>query len=276
MEECKGDDGSATNVSGEVSGGGVSSRWNPTKEQISLLEGLYKQGIRTPSAEQIQQITGRLRVYGHIEGKNVFYWFQNHKARQRQKQKQESLVYFNRFLHAAAIPFVPPLPPPNALAFLAISLFSVISKEAHYGNMLPFFCLAVVCSPSYASHGGFGYYAPYQKVLLPAAGGARRPRAERSDAKIRKQEQQGYGASDVGYGEGRSSLSGATSHETLQLFPLHPTGILCRDSGEEAFSSPSPVISSSDGNPSCFSDDSDVSLSENTEQLPFINFFSQN
>ncbi|KAF3778643.1 WUSCHEL-related homeobox 2, partial [Nymphaea thermarum] len=315
MEECKGDVGGATNVSGEVSGGGVSSRWNPTKEQISLLEGLYKQGIRTPSAEQIQQITGRLRVYGHIEGKNVFYWFQNHKARQRQKQKQESLVYFNRFLHAAAIPFVPPLPPPNGEAntllilflkrlykfftclksdlfanspskFKSYSLITEVTliflnkvKKLITETCFHFSSFAVVCSPSYASHGGFGYYAPYQKVLLPSAGGARRPRAERSDAKIRKHEQQGYGASDVGYGvngEGRSSLSGATSHETLQLFPLHPTGILCRDSGEEAFSSPSPVISSSDGNPSCFSDDSDVSLSENTEQLPFINFFSQN
>ena len=62
----------------------ASSRWNPTKEQISMLENLYKQGIKTPSAEEIQQITARLRAYGHIEGKNVFYWFQNHKARQRQ------------------------------------------------------------------------------------------------------------------------------------------------------------------------------------------------
>jgi len=76
-----------------------SSRWNPTKEQITMLENLYKQGIKTPSAEEIQEITARLRVYGHIEGKNVFYWFQNHKARQRQKQKQESIAYFNRLLH---------------------------------------------------------------------------------------------------------------------------------------------------------------------------------
>lgn len=73
------------------------SRWNPTKEQINLLESLYNQGIRTPTAEQIQQITGMLRAFGHIEGKNVFYWFQNHKARQRQKQKQENLAFFNHF-----------------------------------------------------------------------------------------------------------------------------------------------------------------------------------
>ncbi|XP_020223431.1 WUSCHEL-related homeobox 1 [Cajanus cajan] len=63
------------------------SRWSPTKEQISTLENLYKQGIRTPNASQIQHIVTRLSAYGHIEGKNVFYWFQNHKARQRQKLK---------------------------------------------------------------------------------------------------------------------------------------------------------------------------------------------
>ncbi|KAG0465181.1 hypothetical protein HPP92_019345 [Vanilla planifolia] len=77
----------------------ASSRWNPTKEQIGILEGLYRQGIRTPTAEQIQQITGKLREFGAIEGKNVFYWFQNHKARQRQKQKQESFAYFSRLIH---------------------------------------------------------------------------------------------------------------------------------------------------------------------------------
>ncbi|KAL6494243.1 Homeodomain [Orobanche gracilis] len=91
---------------GDKNGG---SRWNPTKEQIDMLESLYKQGLRTPSAEQIQQITARLSDFGHIEGKNVFYWFQNHKARQRQKQKQkqkqkqESFAYFNRFLHATSV-----------------------------------------------------------------------------------------------------------------------------------------------------------------------------
>lgn len=93
----------------------ASSRWNPTKEQITLLESLYKQGIKTPTAEEIQQITARLRVHGHIEGKNVFYWFQNHKARQRQKQKQETIAYFNRFLHRPPQPFFSPPIYPNGL-----------------------------------------------------------------------------------------------------------------------------------------------------------------
>ncbi|MBA0642033.1 hypothetical protein Goklo_026496 [Gossypium klotzschianum] len=52
---------------------------------------LYRGGMRTPNAQQIEQITEQLGKYGKIEGKNVFYWFQNHKARERQKQKRSSL-----------------------------------------------------------------------------------------------------------------------------------------------------------------------------------------
>ncbi|KAF5181291.1 Wuschel-related homeobox [Thalictrum thalictroides] len=68
----------------------VSTRWNPTPEQLQTLEELYRRGTRTPSAEQIQQITAQLRRFGKIEGKNVFYWFQNHKARERQKRRRRS------------------------------------------------------------------------------------------------------------------------------------------------------------------------------------------
>ncbi|KAJ8541117.1 hypothetical protein K7X08_001933 [Anisodus acutangulus] len=67
------------------------TRWNPTQEQIVILEMLYRGGMRTPNAQQIEQITAQLGKYGKIEGKNVFYWFQNHKARERQKQKRNSL-----------------------------------------------------------------------------------------------------------------------------------------------------------------------------------------
>lgn len=54
-----------------------------------MLEELYRRGTRTPSADQIQHITAQLRRYGKIEGKNVFYWFQNHKARERQKRRRQ-------------------------------------------------------------------------------------------------------------------------------------------------------------------------------------------
>ncbi|KAK1439198.1 hypothetical protein QVD17_05014 [Tagetes erecta] len=64
------------------------TRWTPTSDQIRILKELYyNNGIRSPSADQIQRIAARLRHYGKIEGKNVFYWFQNHKARERQKKR---------------------------------------------------------------------------------------------------------------------------------------------------------------------------------------------
>jgi hypothetical protein len=77
----------------------ANARWTPTKEQIGVLEGLYREGMRTPTAEQIQQLTARLREHGPVEGKNIFYWFQNHKARQRQRQKQQTFEYFARQFH---------------------------------------------------------------------------------------------------------------------------------------------------------------------------------
>ncbi|EEF29577.1 hypothetical protein RCOM_1264090 [Ricinus communis] len=67
----------------------ASSRWCPTPEQLMILEELYRNGIRTPNASQIQRITAHLSLYGKIEGKNVFYWFQNHKARDRQKLRRK-------------------------------------------------------------------------------------------------------------------------------------------------------------------------------------------
>ncbi|XP_051139630.1 WUSCHEL-related homeobox 4 isoform X2 [Andrographis paniculata] len=75
--------------SAQVEGGGT--RWNPTPEQIALLEMLYRRGMRTPNAEQIEQVAAQLSKYGKIQAKNVFYWFQNHKARERQKRKRNTL-----------------------------------------------------------------------------------------------------------------------------------------------------------------------------------------
>lgn len=67
----------------------ASTRWCPTPEQVMILEELYRGGLRTPNASQIQHITSHLSLYGKIEGKNVFYWFQNHKARERQKLRKK-------------------------------------------------------------------------------------------------------------------------------------------------------------------------------------------
>ncbi|XP_042067079.1 WUSCHEL-related homeobox 3-like [Salvia splendens] len=68
-------------------------RWCPTPEQLMVLEELYRRGLRTPTAHQIQKITAHLSLYGNIQGKSVFYWFQNHKARDRQKLRNKHLFY---------------------------------------------------------------------------------------------------------------------------------------------------------------------------------------
>ncbi|KAJ4772190.1 WUSCHEL-related homeobox 3B [Rhynchospora pubera] len=101
-----------------------STRWCPTPEQVMILEEMYRSGVRTPNAAQIQQITAHLSFYGKIEGKNVFYWFQNHKARERQKLRRRlcrhhQLLLLNNHhqqqVAAAVSEDVSPLPSPTTL-----------------------------------------------------------------------------------------------------------------------------------------------------------------
>jgi len=68
-------------------------RWNPTVEQLKILTDLFRAGLRTPTTDQIQKISTELSFYGKIESKNVFYWFQNHKARERQKRRKISIDF---------------------------------------------------------------------------------------------------------------------------------------------------------------------------------------
>lgn len=76
---------------GNGSTGTKCGRWNPTTEQVKVLTDLFRSGLRTPSTDQIQKISTQLSFYGKIESKNVFYWFQNHKARERQKRRRVSI-----------------------------------------------------------------------------------------------------------------------------------------------------------------------------------------
>ncbi|KAF8768506.1 hypothetical protein HU200_007559 [Digitaria exilis] len=79
----------------------ANARWNPTKEQVAT-------ACARPRRSRSRQIAARLREHGHVEAKNVFYWFQNHKARQRQRQKQDTFAYFTGLLRR---------PPPLNLLF---------------------------------------------------------------------------------------------------------------------------------------------------------------
>lgn len=84
-----------------LKGGAKCGRWNPTTEQVKVLTDLFRSGLRTPSTDQIQKISSHLSFYGKIESKNVFYWFQNHKARERQKRRRISIPHHdtNHFLN---------------------------------------------------------------------------------------------------------------------------------------------------------------------------------
>ncbi|GMI81818.1 hypothetical protein HRI_001851100 [Hibiscus trionum] len=88
-----------------------STRWCPTPQQLMMLKEMYRSGVRTPNATQIQQITSQLSLYGKIEGKNVFYWFQNHKARDRQKLRKKlsrQLQHQQQLLHYLGSPAASP------------------------------------------------------------------------------------------------------------------------------------------------------------------------
>ncbi|MCO5597428.1 hypothetical protein L7F22_051506 [Adiantum nelumboides] len=63
-------------------------RWSPTQEQIQILESLFNSGTTTPSRDMIVEIAAELRKFGTIAEANVFYWFQNRKARAKRKQLQ--------------------------------------------------------------------------------------------------------------------------------------------------------------------------------------------
>ncbi|KAL6535747.1 hypothetical protein OROHE_012591 [Orobanche hederae] len=95
-------------------------RWTPTTDQIRIHKDLYyNNSVCSPTAEQIQRISAKLRQYGKIEGKNVFYWFQNHKARERQKKRFASDIPMH---HRP-----PPPPPPPTSTSTASSPASTLS-----------------------------------------------------------------------------------------------------------------------------------------------------
>ncbi|XP_065869577.1 WUSCHEL-related homeobox 5-like [Euphorbia lathyris] len=87
----RGGSGGGCGGGGGGSTGTKCGRWNPTSEQVKVLTDLFRSGLRTPSTDQIQKISSQLSFYGKIESKNVFYWFQNHKARERQKRRRVSV-----------------------------------------------------------------------------------------------------------------------------------------------------------------------------------------
>ncbi|KAF0919404.1 hypothetical protein E2562_029350 [Oryza meyeriana var. granulata] len=256
----------------------ANARWTPTKEQIAVLEGLYRQGLRTPTTEQIQQITARLREHGHIEGKNVFYWFQNHKARQRQKQKQQSFDYFSKLfrrppplpvLHRPlARPFALAMPPPPAPATTTTCNTggvmyrppSFMPAAANAGNY-PQQRTPVLYPPGMelmevSPHDKVTVQPPTSSMYLTAPNSAHfAPAARRGGDRA---------------AEGEGGGGGFTGRETLQLFPLQPTFVLPDNKPRRAGSACAAVSLTASA---LYSGESESSDSPNSEAPPFYDFF---
>ena len=62
------------------------TRWHPKPDQIQILEAIVNSGMVNPPSEEIKRIRGQLEEFGHVEDANVFYWFQNRKARVKRKR----------------------------------------------------------------------------------------------------------------------------------------------------------------------------------------------
>ncbi|KAL6614191.1 hypothetical protein ACP70R_036461 [Stipagrostis hirtigluma subsp. patula] len=258
----------------------ANARWNPTKEQVAVLEGLYEHGVRTPTAEQIEQITARLREHGHIEGKNVFYWFQNHKARERQKQKQEGFAVFTRLLRRP--PPLPVFPRPPAPPFHHGSLpppapapgMAMAPPPACNNGGTP--AVAVMyrapcyMPPPQAPAADAAYYHPQQQQMAFMY-----PRMEiAQDRMIQAAPHLPRYYSPASFVDGGGAADVRPSRETLQLFPLHPTFVLAdkaRGGNGSASSSLTPTASAS----ASLSEESESlgSPSSNGEAPPFYDFF---
>ncbi|XP_057820850.1 WUSCHEL-related homeobox 4-like [Cryptomeria japonica] len=66
------------------------SRWKATDNQRRILEYLFASGTRNPCLEEIERISADLQGHGPVQGKNVFYWFQNATAREKRMKKSSS------------------------------------------------------------------------------------------------------------------------------------------------------------------------------------------
>ena len=90
-------------------------RWYPVEEQKEILEELFKSGMESPNIEDIGTITTILQAYGHVEERNIFYWFQNRQTRERRKQKRDSQGNFKPNSGDASSPSMPMLQQMNTM-----------------------------------------------------------------------------------------------------------------------------------------------------------------
>ncbi|CAM0145722.1 unnamed protein product [Urochloa decumbens] len=196
-----------------------STRWCPTPEQLMILEEMYRSGVRTPNAAEIQQITAHLAYYGRIEGKNVFYWFQNHKARERQRLRRRLCArhqqqYAQQQQPAAAV--APPPPPAPAGGSSAAAGVHPAVMQLHHHHHHPY---ATSCSFMPHPHLGYlGQQAAATLPVVPAAAGAGggKPTAAYGGGGNHQQVEEWDAAEAMDH---CNAASGGSSDEGLQLPP---------------------------------------------------------
>ncbi|EXC35365.1 Protein WUSCHEL [Morus notabilis] len=217
-----------TSTKGSSGGGGggsgflcrqSSTRWTPTSDQIRILKELYyNNGVRSPSAEQIQRISARLRQYGKIEGKNVFYWFQNHKARERQKKRFTSdNINMQRSPAAGAAAAL--IPNVVSSGSSSASMLGVNGQMGHYGyGAVTMEKTFRDCGSSESISHGFGWVGVDPYNSSPYALFEKRSSnipLDPYDQEYHYQQQEDDDDDDHGHHETFGNI------ETLPLFPMH-------------------------------------------------------
>ncbi|KAK2402483.1 WUSCHEL-related homeobox [Trifolium repens] len=77
-------------------------RWIPRQEQIQILEDIFNSGMMNPPREEIKKIRERLQEYGPVGEINVFYWFQNRKARINKQTQPNNIPRKRKSKNSAA------------------------------------------------------------------------------------------------------------------------------------------------------------------------------
>nr|CCP29685.1 HD transcription factor [Gnetum gnemon] len=207
------------NASSNSDGGGDvkkgSSRWTPTPEQRQILEKIFRsQYTIKPTHEQIEFIARKLQVYGPIEPKNVFFWFQNHKARnsghspkhdhqdEAASSASESQVVHNTVLSSMQVP--------NSFPFSHPDPGNGIPGQIKY----PFV-------PFLFSHSQTQFYRPYQNPKIGSSTNGIKSYITPSQHMMRQ-----FHLHYDNIENAKKNNQEITTRElnTLDLFPLHPDG----------------------------------------------------
>src|SRR6516165_5329641 len=62
----------------------VATRWKPEEAQLRILEEVFRNnGGHSPSTAQILLLTTQLQQYGEVEARNIFFWFENRRRKER-------------------------------------------------------------------------------------------------------------------------------------------------------------------------------------------------